>query len=228
MTLRAVIFDMDGVLTDTVEAHFRSWQQVCAEYELPFDRRLNEKLLGLTRSRSLAVILNGRELPEDVRQQILKKKNEAFLAMVAQMSAADLLPGVQSLLEGLRQAGLRVGVASGSRNARIVLRQLGVDRYLDGVVDGSQARSKPAPDIFLRAAGLLGVAAWECLAVDDSRAGVASALAAGMCVLGLGPAGRVAEAHAALPSLRGVQVKDLERMYREWRASEVEAAVHSS
>lgn len=228
MTLRAVIFDMDGVLADSVEAHFRSWQVVCAEYGLPFDRRVNEKLLGLTRRSSLEVILNGREWSEEQFREILKKKNEIFLANVRQMSAADLLPGVRALLDELQAAGLRVGVASASRNARAVLSQLEIDRYLHAIVDGSNVRSKPAPDIYRRAAEKLGVAPADCLAVDDSQAGVEAGLAAGMCVLGIGPARRLGAAHAVYKSLDGVHLKDLNAVYRVWKHLQHEARISST
>lgn len=214
MPLRAVIFDMDGVLTATVEPHYRSWKEVLDLYRIPFTRQDNEKLLGLTRRRSLEVILGERKLPEAQIQEILQRKNEVYLQYVQRMGPGDLLPGVARLLAELREQRIRVGVASASRNTLPVLQNLGIVASIDALADGNTvARSKPAPDVFLQAAAALGVDPGDCIAIEDSSAGVQAARSAGMCVVGLGSPGRVSHAHAIFPDLANVRVDDLVEVY---------------
>ncbi|NLG73779.1 MAG: beta-phosphoglucomutase [Chloroflexi bacterium] len=217
--LKAVIFDMDGVLTATVEYHYRSWKKVCDEFQIPFGRPQIEKLLGLTRRRALEVILDGRRLPEEQMRLMLEKKNTYFLEYLREMGPADLMPGAGELVQELNESGILIGVASASRNARPVLKRLGIAHLVDAIADSKQARrSKPAPDVFLEAASLLKVQPFECLAIEDSRVGVQAALDAGMCVVGLGPTQRVGKAHAVISSLAQVGLADLVAIYNWWDA----------
>jgi beta-phosphoglucomutase len=222
MALQAVIFDMDGVLADTVEYHYLSWVKICREYGIPFEREDNDKLLGLTRQRSLEKILGERSLTEAQVEDILQRKNQYFLEMIAEMTAADLLPGAHSLVEELHAAGLRLAVASASRNAELILERSGIRDYLDAVVDGSQnLRSKPWPDAYIAAATAIETTPEDCLAVEDSPAGIEAALAAGMCVVGIGQPQLVGQAHAVLPGLEQVRVVDLAAIHRWWHAAHV-------
>lgn len=217
MPLQAVIFDMDGVLTDTVEFHYLSWKKVVSQYGVPFTRLENEKLLGLTRRRSLEVLLGERSFSEQQIQAILQRKNEYFLEFVSQMNPAHLLPGVNRLLSELSTARMRIGVASASRNTRLVLKQLGVYNFMHAILDGnSMLPSKPAPDIFLAAASALQVQPQACLVLEDSASGIQAALAAGMCVVGLGPVRRVSQAHAVFSDLTEVCLKELRSVYNRF------------
>ncbi len=220
MKLQAVIFDMDGVLTNTVEYHYRSWKEILDSYDIPFNRQDNEKLLGLTRRRSLEVVLGGRQMEEEQIQEILKLKNEAFQQSLGQMGPEDLLPGVVSLMKEIRASDLLLGVASASQNAPFVLQKLGIARYFDTIIDGSKVqRSKPAPDIYLRAAKTLRVSPGECLVIEDSEAGVRAALGAGMCVIGVGSEKLVGRAHAIFPDLSRVRLRLLMAVYELWRTT---------
>jgi kojibiose phosphorylase len=220
MALEAVIFDMDGVLTDTVEYHYRSWMRVCDEYGIPFSRKDNIHLLGLTRQRSLETILGSKSLPEEQMAEILVKKNKYFHELLDDVTTESLLPGVAELLTELHSTDIRVGVASASRNAMFILARLGIEAYFDIILDGTnELRSKPAPDVYLRAAQSLGKQPWRCLAIEDSTAGVQAAISAGMCVIGLGPTKLVGRAHAVLPDLSHTHVEDLQAIYNWWNAS---------
>ncbi len=203
----AAIFDMDGVLTDTTELHYRSWKVIADELEIPFERPAYDEMRGLGRSESLAIFLRGQAGRFDAAQQqdIAARKNEGFLRLVAKMTPADLLPGVLDLLRGLRERGVHVGVASSSRNAGPVIERLGIGPLLDVVVDANTApRSKPDPQVLLVAAERLGVPPVRCVVLEDAEAGVAAALAAGMRVIGIGPRERVGAAQIVVGSMSEV------------------------
>ncbi|MFM8319383.1 MAG: HAD family hydrolase [Chloroflexota bacterium] len=209
--LQAVIFDLDGVLCATEELHYRSWEQALARYHLPFSRWENERLRGLTRFESLRTLLGGRPLPQDWFDDILEHKGRYYVELLDELTPSDLAPGVNRLLRELRAAGLKIGVASSSRLVLPVLERLDVLAWMDAVVDGGQvARSKPAPDSYLKAAAALDLPPAGCIAVEDSPAGITAAHAAGMRVIGLGPPDRVGAADAVFPDLSGVQLADLQ------------------
>lgn len=200
----AVIFDLDGVLTDTAELHYQSWQRIADELGVPFDRQANEALRGLSRGESLERLLGARsaDFSPQRKQEITARKNADYLERVARMTPADLLPGARELLIAARQAELGVALASASRNAGAVIDRLGIRALLDVIVDGNDApRSKPDPQIFLLAADRLHVPPPRCVVVEDAGSGVAAALAAGMSVVGIGPKQRVGQAHLIVPAI---------------------------
>jgi beta-phosphoglucomutase len=219
--VKAVIFDMDGVLTATVEYHYLSWKRLAEKFDIPFSREDNDQLLGLTRRRSLEVILKGRHFPEKTIRYMLRLKNEYFMDYVSSMSSEDLLPGVRPLLDEICTTQIKIGVASASRNTKPVLKQLGIFNIVDVVVDGNLVnRSKPFPDVFFETASSLEVQPDDCLVIEDSQAGIEASLAAGMCVVGLGPIERVEKAHASFSSLSGVSLGDLREIFQMWRKNE--------
>lgn len=210
MNLQAIIFDLDGVITDTAEYHYQAWQRLADEEGLPFDRKINEHLRGVGRRESLEIILAGRPASEVAIAEMTDRKNRYYVALLEQVSPADLLPGALELLHEVRAVGLKIGIGSVSKNTPIVIERLGIAKLLDAVVDGHIVeRSKPAPDIFLKAAGLLGVPPAACVVVEDAAVGVDAALAAGMWAVGLGPAERVGHAHLRFESLAGVTLADI-------------------
>ncbi|MFQ5805976.1 MAG: beta-phosphoglucomutase [Phycisphaerae bacterium] len=217
----AVIFDLDGVLTDTAELHYQSWQWLADDLGIPFNRQANEALRGLSRTESMARVLGDRagEFTAAQKEEIAQRKNEDYLARVARMTPADLLPGAADLLRELRARGVAVAVASSSKNAGAVIDRLGIRPLLDVLVDGNDIdRSKPDPQVFLAAAGRLGLRPAQCVVVEDATSGVEAALAAGMRVVGLGPAERVGRAHrikASIADLDAEEILELLRMYPE-------------
>lgn len=193
----AVIFDLDGVITDTSELHYQSWQELADRLGIPFDREKNEALRGISRMESLRIVLDWRwdSFTPAQRQALTEQKNDSYLRKVAALTPRDLFPGVERLLRDLRGAGAGVAVASSSRNATEVIGRLGVAGLLDVIVDANFApRSKPDPEVFLTAAELLGVPPANCVVVEDAESGVAAGRAAGMKVAGVGPAQRVGRA----------------------------------
>jgi kojibiose phosphorylase len=208
--LKGVIFDLDGVLTDTAEFHYQAWQKLTDEEGLKFDRQQNEALRGLSRRDSLMKILGDRVLPEAKIQEMMERKNIYYLQLLQQIKPENLLGGVGELLDELRQSGIKIGIASASKNARMALDRLGIANKVDFIADGhSVERSKPAPDIFLFAAKGLGLEPSQCLVVEDAGAGIEAALAAGMQAVGLGSPETVGRANLVLPNLEGVTWSDL-------------------
>jgi len=210
-----VIFDLDGVLTDTAELHYQSWKWLAGELGIPFDRDRNEPLRGLSRRASLERLLGQRsaEFSEAQKQDLARRKNEHYLARVARLTPADLLPGAAALLEDVRRRGLAVAVASSSRNAGAVLDRLGIRPLIDAVVDGNDIdRAKPDPQVFLAAAERLGLPPQRCIVVEDAASGVAAGLAAGMRVVGIGPADRVGGAHLVRGTIAELRADELVRL----------------
>ena len=212
--IKAFLFDLDGVLTDTSEFHYLSWQRLADEEGLAFSREDNEALRGISRRESLAILLKGRPISEETAQVWMERKNSYYVELVEQMSPGDLLPGAMNLLQELRAAGIKIAVASSSKNAPHVLERLQMADAVDAVVDGNTVqRSKPAPDLFLKAAEVLHEAPAQCVVVEDAAAGVEAAIAAGMHTLGIGPASRVGAAELVLPDLSGAHALEILQKY---------------
>jgi beta-phosphoglucomutase len=208
--IKGFIFDLDGVLTDTAEHHFRAWKRLADEEGWLFTRQDNEKLRGVARRESLLLILNGRAVPEAQMLEMLARKNQYYLDAIREISPRDWLPGARELLVELKAAGLKTALGSASKNAPQVIQSLGATDLLDAISDGNSVqRQKPAPDLFLHAAGQLGLAPGECVVVEDAAAGVEAALAGGFRSVGLGPRERVGQAEAVFDSLEGVRLADI-------------------
>ncbi len=207
----AIIFDLDGVLTDTSEYHYLSWKRLADEEGIPFTRQENdEHLRGVSRKESLTYLLKGRKVSDAQFQEMMERKNRYYTEMIKNMTPKDLVEGGRQLLEEIRQAGIKIAVASGSKNAHTVLDLLQIMDLLDAVADGnSVSNSKPAPDIFVYAAGMVRIPTSESLVVEDADAGIESAKAGGMQALGIGPAERFHRADKVLPSLANKHLQDL-------------------
>lgn len=208
--IRGFIFDLDGVLTDTAEYHYRGWKRLAEEIGITFTRKDNEALRGIARRESLLLILKGRDVPEDQIQEMMERKNRYYLEFIREITPRDLLPGARELLEEIHTAGLKSALGSASKNAVEVVERLEIADLLDAVADGhSVERQKPAPDLFLYAARQLGLSYSECVVVEDAAAGIEAARAGGFLSVGLGPVERVAMADVILPTLNGVHLADL-------------------
>ena len=189
----AIIFDLDGVLTDTSEYHYQAWKHLADDEGIPFTHEENdEHLRGVSRRESLMYIIRGRQYSED------------------HMSPNDLVPGGRALLQDIRDAGIKVAIGSGSKNCRMVLDLLQITDLLDGIADGnSVVNGKPAPDLFVYAAGLVNVPVAECLGVEDADAGIDAIKSAGMQALAIGPQERFHRADKVMPTLANKHLQDL-------------------
>jgi beta-phosphoglucomutase len=203
---RAAIFDLDGVLVDTARLHLRAWQALAAELGIDVGEAQLEGIKGVDRATSLEIVLGERSQRFDTAQkaELADRKNSFYRQSIAHLSAADVLPGANAALSACRERGLRVAVASSSRNAPEIVRATGIAHKLDALVDGSTiARAKPDPEIFLRAATLLGVLPDDCIAVEDAAAGIVAIKSACMYAIGIGKVQVLAAAgaDAVIPSI---------------------------
>lgn len=223
--LQAVIFDLDGVITDTAEFHFLAWQQLASELGIAFSRQDNEALKGVDRRGSLQLILQkgGLLLGEAEQQHWCDWKNQRYLQLLADMSPADVFAGVPALLEQLRTLGLRLGLASASRNAPLVLAKLGLADRFDWVADPAKVPGKPAPDLFLAVAAQFGVAPASCIGVEDAPAGIAAVKAAGMLAVGIGKPVDLAQADLVLPQTGFLTAQLLAQSYRQFQQGQAAA-----
>lgn len=207
--LKAVIFDLDGVIADTAVVHHAAWKRLADAIGVPFDDATGERMKGVDRRGSLEILLQAaaRSWTEAEKQELAARKNDYYREQIEHFGPQDLLPGARAAIELVRRAGLKVALASASRNAGLLLQRLGIANLFDVVVDANRiSRSKPDPEIFLAAASALGVAPDECMGVEDAAAGIASIHAAGMAAVGIGHAQALAEADLVLPSIAAFDI----------------------
>ena len=192
MNFKAIIFDLDGVICFTDEYHYRAWKVLADKLNAPFDRTINNRLRGVSRMASLEIILEtytGPELSEEEKVALATEKNEIYRESLKQMSPADLSDEVRETLDALRAKGLKLAIGSSSKNTPFILKQIGLEGYFDAVSDGNNiSRSKPDPEVFLKAAEFLGMDPAECLVVEDAVSGAEAGHAGGMKVACLGDA----------------------------------------
>ncbi|QQE76864.1 beta-phosphoglucomutase [Alicyclobacillus sp. SO9] len=187
--LEAVLFDLDGVITDTAEYHYLAWKQLADELKIDFDRKINERLKGVGRLDSLNIILENStlQLSEDEKKALANRKNEYYQSLIEKITPDDVLPGILNLLKDLQERNIKIGLASASKNAVLVVEKLGIGEYLDTIVDAAALqKGKPDPEIFLTAADELHVPYRNCIGIEDARSGVESIQGAGMKAVGVG------------------------------------------
>jgi len=191
MKYQAIIFDLDGVICHTDQYHYLAWKQIADELGVYFDEQINNRLRGVSRRESLEIILEaypGR-LTEDEKTYYTEKKNGLYRSLLQNMSPADVAAEVRETLDQLRAQGILLAIGSSSKNAKSILKQIGLEDYFDAVSDGTNiTRSKPDPEVFLKASQFLGVEPQHCLVVEDAKSGVEAALAANMDCAAIGDA----------------------------------------
>ena len=208
--IKGFIFDLDGVITDTAEYHYKSWQELADEEDLFFDREVNEQLRGVSRMDSLDIILDGKEVPADVKKEWTDRKNAYYQEYLEEITKADILDDMEAKLNKLKADGYKLAVGSSSRNARKVLEHLQITDIFDTIADGNSVESaKPAPDLFLHAAKNLGLDPEECVVLEDAESGVEAALAANMKAVGVGPEARVGKAHLVYANVSDIDFDEI-------------------
>jgi beta-phosphoglucomutase len=198
--MKAVIFDLDGVICFTDQYHFKAWKALADEEGIYFDENINNRLRGVSRMDSLEIILEkaDRTYSQEEKEQMAKKKNDLYVSLLAQMSPADLSDEVKGTLDELRSRGYRLAIGSSSKNTKRILKQIGLGDYFDAISDGTNiTNSKPDPEVFLKAAEMLGEQPADCLVVEDALAGIEAAYRGGFQSAGIGEA--ATHAHVTYP-----------------------------
>lgn len=181
--IKAVIFDLDGVIVSTDECHYKAWKRMADEEGIYFDREINNRLRGVSRADSLEIILEQAEKEYSIieKEQMSERKNNYYKDFIVGLTPDDILPGAMKTLEELKSNGIKIAIGSSSKNTPIILKQIGLDNYFDAVSDGNNiSKSKPDPEVFLKAADMLGIPYTECAIVEDADAGVEAGKRAGM------------------------------------------------
>lgn len=205
MSIKGVIFDLDGVICFTDEYHYLAWKAMADDLGVYFDREINNRLRGVSRMASLEIILeryDGPALSDEEKLALATKKNDLYRELLAQMTSADLPDEVKSTLDGLRAKGLKLSIGSSSKNAPFILERIGLKGYFDAISDGNNiVKTKPDPEVFLKAAQFLGLPPEECLVVEDAVAGAEAGHAGGFTVACVGDAAENQAGHHNLSAI---------------------------
>ena len=215
MTIQAFIFDLDGVIADTAVFHYQAWRKLANRLGFDIDHAFNETLKGVGRMDSLNLVLahGGIQMSEAQKQIEAEQKNREYVELISHMTPADLLPGALDTLLAVRAAGLKIALASASKNGPMILEQLQVTELFDTIVNPALLKNgKPNPEIFLTAAQQLHVPPQACIGVEDAISGIAAIKDAGMFAVGIGEANVLTQADVVLPNLQGFNCTELVSM----------------
>jgi beta-phosphoglucomutase len=210
--IQACIFDLDGVIVDTAVYHYQAWKRLANELGFDFTEAQNERLKGISRMRSLELILEwgGIHKTAAEQQELATRKNEWYVEMINRMTPQEILPGAKEFLEQVRSAGLKTALGSASKNSSTILERTALLPLFDAIVDGNTVTaSKPDPEVFLKGAAALGIAADHCVVFEDAIAGIAAAKAAGMKAVGIGDRDTLAGADIVVPGLKFMSIEKL-------------------
>ncbi|WP_125579382.1 beta-phosphoglucomutase [Lacticaseibacillus suibinensis] len=216
--LKGLLFDLDGVLTDSAKFHLQAWSQLATQLGITLTPAEREGLRGRSRLDSLNLILaaGGQEdrFSAAEKTALTDQKNAVYLQLIQTMTPADILPGIPQLLKDAQAAGLKMAIASASRNAPTILDHLGLAASFDAIVDPATLhRGKPDPEIYEQAQALLGLQAAEVIGFEDASAGVAAIKAAGQFAVGIGDARRLAAADYLVKDTAALQLSQLQAAF---------------
>jgi len=213
--LKAVLFDLDGVITDSARYHYLAWKEISESLHIPFDEEYNEKLKGVSRMESLELILKNGNMQDtfttEEKEKLAEKKNDIYKELIKQITQADILPGIRKLLISLKDKNIKTCVCSVSKNAFSIINSLELNGYFDHIIDAAKIRNaKPDSDIFAIGAYVLGAAPEECVGIEDANAGIAAIQKAGIKAVGVGTKDQMADADLILASTKDLKREQLE------------------
>jgi len=212
MMLKACLFDLDGVIVDTARYHFVAWREIAEELGFVFTEEDNEKLKGVSRMRSLEILLEigGISLDDESKMLLAQKKNSLYLQYVLKMRPDEVLPGAREFLTDCRNNNLGIGLGSASKNATTILNLLQITHLFDAIIDGNKVtKAKPDPEVFLTGARELGALPQNCVVFEDAKAGIEAAIAANMFSVGIGDPVILEKANFVTSGLKNLSVKTL-------------------
>lgn len=214
--IKCVVFDLDGVLTETSEAHFLAWKQMADEIGINIDRKFNENLKGVSRMESLRRILihGGKEsiYTDTQKDEFARVKNENYVKMISKYTSEDAFPGVLDTLKMLKEHNIKLVLGSASKNGPNLLKWLGIDGYFDYVVDPSSVPGKPAPDIFLKGAEIFHAPIENCVGIEDAYSGITAIKSASMFAIGIGDAEMLGHADIVYPEFKDIDFTRIDEL----------------
>lgn len=217
MQIKGLLLDLDGVITETAAYHYQAWKQLASEIGITIDRQFNECLKGVGRMDSLELILRHGGVAEkysaEEKAALAERKNRQYVALLQNLTPDHVLPGIRAFLHDARTDGVKLGLASASKNARTIMDALELTQSIDFIADADVARSKPAPDIFLLAAEGLGLSPEDCIGIEDAAAGIKAIHAAGMKAVGIGNVRALREADLLLPETGKLVYQDVKQYF---------------
>ncbi len=214
-TIKACIFDLDGVIVDTAVYHYKAWKRLANQLGFDFTEEQNEKLKGVSRTRSLELILQWGGISKSPAEQeeLATLKNTWYVDMISHMTPAEILPGAKEFLVTCRAAGLKTALGSASKNSTMILEKVDIVDLFDAVIDGNKVtKAKPDPEVFLKGAEAVGVSPAECVVFEDAIAGVEAAVAGGMKAVGIGSPDVLGEANLVISGLDKMSLEKLKEL----------------
>lgn len=216
--IKGVIFDLDGVIVDSAQFHYEAWKTLAREWNYDLKMSDNEALKGVSRKDSVLkiAIWAGVKPTAQELESIATRKNILYLELCAKLTPHDILPGIENLINELKNNNIKVALGSASKNARFVIEKLGLHNTFDVVVDGNDViHSKPDPEVFLIAAQHMNIHAQNCCVIEDAPAGIQAAIKAQMLAIGLGKTAELLQAHLILPNATNLTLSKIEQLYQQ-------------
>lgn len=207
--IKGFLFDLDGVIVDTAKYHFLAWKRLADELSIPFSENDNERLKGVSRMRSLDIILElgSKNLSEQVKEELASKKNAWYVEYITNMTPDEILPGALEFIQQAKTKDIKIALGSASKNAMTILERLKITDYFDAIISGNEvSKAKPDPEVFLKGAEALALAPEECLVFEDAEAGVEAAINGNMKCIGIGSKAVLGAADVVVEGLEAISV----------------------
>lgn len=208
----ACIFDLDGVIVETADSHYKAWKRLAESLNIPFSKEFNESLKGVSRRKSIDKILaiDDRQLPEEEIQRLMDKKNGWYRDSIAELTPDDILEGVPDFLKELKQMGIRLGIGSSSKNAPFIINYLHLNDMFEVIIDGGKVENtKPDPEVFLKGAKALNAEPTNSIVFEDAASGIEAANAGGFASVGVGSEEYLGDADLVISDFKGLTPKQL-------------------
>jgi len=214
-SIKACIFDLDGVIVDTAVYHYKAWKRLANSLGFDFTEEQNEKLKGVSRVRSLELILQWGGITKTAAEQevLATEKNTWYVEMISHMKPDEILPGAKEFVQACRDAGIKTALGSASKNSMMILEKIGMVDLFDAIIDGNKvSKAKPDPEVFLKGAEAVGVAPADCVVFEDAIAGIEAAIAGGMKAVGIGSPEVLTEADLVISGLDKMSIEKLDTL----------------
>ncbi len=210
--IKACIFDLDGVIVDTAKYHYLAWKELAKGLSFDFTEKDNERLKGVSRMRSLDILLEigKKDLDEETKLKYAENKNIRYMEYVLKMKTDEVLPGVIDFLKELKSKNIKIALGSASKNAMTILNQLKLNDYFEVVIDGTKvSKAKPDPEVFIKGAEALGLTPEECLVFEDAEAGIEAAINGGFKCIGIGSPDNLGNANYVMSGFENITYNEI-------------------